>query len=84
MDELTFNDKGLIPAVVCDHETGEVLMVAWMNEEAVRNTVETKKATYWSRSRQKMWVKGETSGNTQEVRWIRTDCDADVLMLGVV
>lgn len=84
IDELRFNEQGLIPAVVCDHETGEVLMVAWMNEEAVRNTVETKKATYWSRSRQKMWVKGETSGNTQEVRWIRTDCDADVLMLGVV
>lgn len=84
IDELTFNDQGLIPAVVCDHETGEVLMVAWMNEEAVRQTVETKKATYWSRSRQKMWVKGETSGNTQEVKWIRLDCDADVLMLGVV
>ncbi len=84
IDELTFNDQGLIPAVVCDHESGEVLMVAWMNQEAVRNTVETKKATYWSRSREKMWVKGETSGNTQEVMWIRTDCDADVLMLGVV
>lgn len=83
-DELKFNEQGLIPAVVCDHETGEVLMVAWMNEEAVKQTVETKKATYWSRSRQKMWVKGETSGNTQEVRWIRLDCDADVLMLGVV
>lgn len=83
-DELRFNEQGLIPAVVCDHETGEVLMVAWMNEEAVKNTVETRKATYWSRSREKMWVKGETSGNTQEVKWIRTDCDADVLMLGVV
>lgn len=83
-DELKFNDQGLIPAVVCDHETGEVLMVAWMNEEAVKLTAETKKATYWSRSRQKMWVKGETSGNTQEVKWIRTDCDEDVLMLGVV
>ena len=83
-DELKFNDQGLIPAVVCDHETGEVLMVAWMNEEAVKLTAETKKATYWSRSRQSMWVKGETSGNTQEVKWIRMDCDADVLMIGVV
>ncbi len=82
-DELKFNGQGLIPAVVCDHGSGEVLMVAWMNEDAVKQTVETRKATYWSRSRQKSWVKGETSGNVQKVHWIRTDCDADVLMLGV-
>lgn len=83
IDELKFNDQGLIPAVVCDHESGEVLMVAWMNRAAVEQTVETGKATYYSRSRDKMWVKGETSGNVQTVRWVRTDCDADVLMLGV-
>lgn len=82
-DELKFNDQGLIPAVVCDHESGEVLMVAWMNRAAVEQTVETGKATYYSRSRQKMWVKGETSGNVQIVHWLRTDCDADVLLLGV-
>ncbi|MGC9318804.1 MAG: phosphoribosyl-AMP cyclohydrolase [Armatimonadota bacterium] len=82
-DELKFDDQGLLPAVVCDHETGEVLMVAYMNEDAVRRTVETGKATYWSRSRQKMWVKGETSGNVQRVRWIRLDCDGDTLLLGV-
>lgn len=83
IDELRFNEQGLIPAVVCDHETGEVLMVAWMNEEAAKHTADTGKATYWSRSREKLWVKGETSGNVQKVHWIRTDCDADVLMIGV-
>lgn len=83
IDELKFNEQGLIPAVVCDHETGEVLMVAWMNREAVEQTVETGRATYFSRSRNQMWVKGETSGNVQTVRWIRLDCDGDVLMLGV-
>ncbi|MGD9497115.1 MAG: phosphoribosyl-AMP cyclohydrolase [Armatimonadota bacterium] len=83
IDELKFNDQGLIPAVVCDHATGEVLMVAWMNEAALRQTVETGRATYWSRSRQRLWVKGETSGNVQTVRWVRIDCDGDVLMLGV-
>ncbi len=82
-DELQFNEQGLIPAVVCDHETNEVLMVAWMNEEAVRHTVETGNATYWSRSRQELWIKGGTSGNFQKVHWIRVDCDEDVLMLGV-
>ncbi|MEA3404004.1 MAG: phosphoribosyl-AMP cyclohydrolase [Armatimonadota bacterium] len=82
-DDLEFNDQGLIPAVVCDHETSEVLMVAYMNEDALRQTIETGKATYWSRSRQKMWVKGETSGNTQRVNWIRLDCDGDTLLLGV-
>jgi len=83
IDELEFDDRGLIPAVVCDHETNEVLMVAYMNEEAVRQTVETGRATFYSRSRQKMWVKGETSGHTQDVKWIRLDCDGDTLMLGV-
>lgn len=83
LDELKFNEQGLIPAVVCDAQTNEVLMVAWMNRAAVEQTVETGKATYYSRSRHKLWVKGETSGNVQTVHWIRTDCDADVLLLGV-
>lgn len=83
IDELKFDDRGLIPAVVCNADTNEVLMVAWMNQAAVLQTVETGLATYYSRSRQQMWVKGETSGHTQTVRWLRTDCDGDVLMLGV-
>ncbi len=83
LDELRFDDRGLIPAVVCDADTQQVLMVAWMNKEALLRTVETGLATYYSRSRQKIWVKGETSGHTQKVKWLRTDCDGDVLLLGV-
>lgn len=82
-DALKFNDQGLLPAVVCDHQTQEVLMVAYMNLEAFRRTVETGHATYWSRSRGKFWVKGETSGHYQRVRWIRLDCDGDCLLVGV-
>ena len=83
IDEVRFDDRGLVAAVVCDHETNEVLMLGYMNEEALRQTVETGRATFFSRSRQKLWVKGETSGNVQVVRWVRLDCDADVLMIGV-
>ena len=82
-DALKFNDQGLLTAVVCDHQTQEVLMVAYMNLEAFRRTVETGHATYWSRSRGKFWVKGETSGHYQRVRWIRLDCDGDCLLVGV-
>jgi len=80
---LKFDDQGLIPAVVCDHQTHEVLMVAYMNAEALRCTVETGQATFWSRSRQKSWVKGESSGHLQVVHWVRLDCDGDCLLLGV-
>ena len=80
---LKFDEKDLIPAVVVHHETGEVLMVAYMNEEAVRMTAETGLATFWSRSRQKFWIKGETSGQTLNVKWIRTDCDTDALVVAV-
>lgn len=66
-----------------DATTGEVLMLAWMNEEAVRKTLETGRATYWSRSRQSFWVKGETSGNVQELVDLRVDCDGDSLLLRV-
>jgi phosphoribosyl-AMP cyclohydrolase len=80
---LKFDEHGLIPAVVCDYQTNAVLMVGYMNEEAVRRTVETGRATFWSRSRQQYWVKGETSGHLQLVQWIRLDCDGDCLLVGV-
>lgn len=83
IDDLKFDDNGLIPAIAQDAETGEVLMVAWMNAESFQATVETGNATYWSRSRQKFWVKGESSGHLQKVKWIRTDCDKDVLLIGI-
>ncbi|MCH2457383.1 MAG: phosphoribosyl-AMP cyclohydrolase [Henriciella sp.] len=78
-----FNSDGLIPAVAQDSATGEVLMMAWMNEEALRQTIETGEATYFSRSRGKLWRKGETSGNTQSVDEILIDCDQDTLLLKV-
>ncbi|MBP1804266.1 phosphoribosyl-AMP cyclohydrolase [Rubellimicrobium aerolatum] len=80
---LTFNEAGLIPAVAQDHATGEVLMLAWMTAEAVRRTLETRRATYWSRSRQAFWTKGETSGHVQELVEMRIDCDRDALLLTV-
>ena len=81
MTEPRFDDQGLIPAVAQQWDTGEVLMVAWMDAEALRRTLETRRATYWSRSRQEYWVKGETSGHTQVVREVRIDCDGDTLLL---
>jgi phosphoribosyl-AMP cyclohydrolase len=78
---LVYNDAGLIPAVAQDSRSKDVLMMAWMNEEAVKKTFETGKATYWSRSRKSFWVKGETSGHTQKVVDIRIDCDRDCILL---
>jgi len=78
---LSFDANGLIPAVVQDHATKAVLMVAWMNAEAVRLTLETGRATYWSRSRNCIWVKGETSGHGQAVVDFRIDCDRDTLLI---
>ncbi len=75
--------NGLVPVIVQDAETGDVLMLAYMNEEAYQKTLETGKATYWSRSRQKLWVKGESSGNIQEVKGIYVDCDEDTILLKV-
>ena len=72
---------GLVTAVVQQHDTREVLMVAWMDDEALRRTLTTGRATYWSRSRQEYWVKGETSGNGQWVQEVRVDCDGDTLLL---
>jgi phosphoribosyl-AMP cyclohydrolase len=76
-------NNGLIPAVVQDYRTGEVLMLAYMNEEAFTETLKTRKATYYSRSRKSLWVKGETSGHVQLVKEIRVDCDLDTLLLKV-
>jgi phosphoribosyl-AMP cyclohydrolase len=81
VEALQFDANGLICAVAQQHDTGEVLMVAWMDAEAVRRTLATGRATYWSRSRGAYWVKGETSGHTQRVLEVRHDCDADALLL---
>lgn len=78
--DLTYNSDGLIPCIVQDAETLDVLMMAWMNEEAVRRTLDEKTTWFWSRSRQKFWHKGEESGNTQELVELRYDCDADTLL----
>jgi phosphoribosyl-AMP cyclohydrolase len=80
---IRFDERGLVPAVVQDGTTGQVLMVAWMNEEALRRTQETGQAHFWSRSRQELWRKGATSGNVMAVREIWLDCDADTLLLKV-
>lgn len=80
-NELRYDERGLIPAVVQDATTLEVLMVAYMNAEALRLTQATGEAHFWSRSRQSMWHKGATSGNVQRIRQIRYDCDADTLLL---
>jgi phosphoribosyl-AMP cyclohydrolase len=77
------NAEGLICAVAQQRGTGEVLMVAWMNDEALEKTLTTRKGTYFSRSRQKLWVKGETSGHTQQVHEVRLDCDGDTVLLVV-
>ena len=82
--ELKFNHHGLIPAVLQDYYTRQVLMVAYMNKEALDKTLETGKATFWSRSRKELWTKGETSGNYQEVVAIDYDCDADTLLVQVL
>ncbi|MEY2882037.1 MAG: hypothetical protein RLZZ15_4417 [Verrucomicrobiota bacterium] len=78
-----FDADGLIPCITQDAQSGEVLMFAFMNAESLALTLATRKATYWSRSRKKLWVKGEESGNVQHVRELRTDCDQDVLLLKV-
>jgi len=83
LDGLKYDKDGLIPCVAQDAENGEVLMVAYMNRDALRATVETGLGNYWSRSRKKFWVKGESSGHTQEVREIRFDCDKDCVLIKV-
>lgn len=83
LEEISFNDEGLIPVIAQDSETGKVLMLAWMNREALELTAENREAVYWSRSRQKLWHKGEQSGHVQNVVEIRFDCDEDVILLKV-
>ena len=80
---LKCTSDGLVPAVVQQHDTGEVLMLGWMDDEALARTLGTRRATYWSRSRQEYWVKGETSGHRQHVVEVRLDCDGDTLLVKV-
>lgn len=83
LGKINWAEDGLVPAIAQDVHTGRVLMVAWMDREALKRTVETGEAIYWSRSRKKLWHKGEESGHTQKVKEIRIDCDADVILLQV-
>ena len=82
-DKLKFDDKGLIPAIIQEQRTGRVLMMAWMNRSSLEKTIATGKTHFWSRSRQKFWMKGETSGHTQSVKDIAFDCDGDTLLIQV-
>jgi phosphoribosyl-AMP cyclohydrolase len=82
-DRLKRDDQGLVPAVVQQHDTGEVLMVGWMDDEALHRTLTSGRTTFWSRSRQEYWVKGETSGHRQHVKEVRLDCDGDTLLVKV-
>jgi len=83
IDGLKFNDDGLIPAIIQEEGTGRVLMMAWMNADSIGDTIETGKTHFWSRSRQKYWMKGESSGNTQQVKDVAYDCDGDTLLIQV-
>ncbi len=83
LNQVAWNEMGLVPAIAQDAETGLVLMVAWMNREALALTARESRAVYWSRSRDRLWRKGEKSGHVQQVREIRLDCDADVIVLQV-
>jgi len=83
VDDILWNSDGLAPAIAQDAETGKILMVAWMNREALQLTVIENRAIYWSRSRQKIWRKGEESGNVQQLKELRIDCDKDVIMMQV-
>ena len=82
-DTIQFNEKGLVPVITQDYSSNEILMMAWMNKEALDLSIETKKAVYFSRSRKKLWFKGEESGHSQEIIEIFTDCDHDVILLKV-
>jgi len=83
LDTIKWDEQGLIPAIAQDAESGEVLMMAWMNREALVLSIEQNRAVYWSRSRQKLWFKGEESGHVQKLKELRIDCDADVILLQV-
>jgi len=83
LDEIKWNSEGLVPAIAQDHKTGRVLMMAWMNRESLALTAAEQRAIYWSRSRGKLWHKGEESGHVQKLHEMRLDCDADVIILMV-
>lgn len=83
LDEIKWNEVGLVPAIAQQHDTGKVLMVAWMNREALETTLKEGRAVYFSRSRQKLWRKGEESGHVQQLKEIRIDCDSDVILMQV-
>ena len=83
LNEIKWDEHGLVPVIAQDADTGEVLMFAWMNREALSRTVESGEAVYWSRSRRKLWHKGEESGHVQRVTDVRLDCDGDVVLLRV-
>ncbi|HJO87101.1 MAG TPA: phosphoribosyl-AMP cyclohydrolase, partial [Rhodospirillales bacterium] len=83
LDSLSFNDDGLIPAIAQQHDSGEVLMMAWMNRDAITATLEEGRVVYWSRSRQALWHKGESSDQVQALKEMRWDCDSDTLLLQV-
>ena len=83
LDEVVFDSEGLIPAIAQEVGTGRLLMTAWMNREALAETVRSGRAVYWSRSRKRLWRKGEESGHVQQIRQVRLDCDGDVIMLEV-
>ena len=83
LDKIKWDDKGLVPVITQENATGDVLMFAWMNREALQKTAELKRAVYFSRSRNKLWFKGEESGHVQQVHDIRLDCDNDVVLLKV-
>lgn len=83
LDEIKWDEKGLVPAIAQDHKTGRILMMAWMNPEALELTIKEQRAIYYSRSRQTLWRKGESSGHVQKLHEVRLDCDADVITLSV-
>ncbi|MCB5363629.1 phosphoribosyl-AMP cyclohydrolase [Pusillimonas sp. CC-YST705] len=83
LNEVVFDAQGLVPVIAQDHQTGDVLMVAWANTEALQETAASRRAVYWSRSRKRLWRKGEESGHVQQVHDIRLDCDGDVVLLKV-
>jgi phosphoribosyl-AMP cyclohydrolase len=83
LDAIKFNADGLVPAIIQELSTGRVLMMAWMNRDSLRTTLETRRTHFWSRSRQRFWMKGETSGHVQEVKDVAFDCDGDTLLIQV-
>ena len=83
LNKINWSEDGLVPAIAQDAVTGRVLMFAWMDREALKRTVELGEAVYWSRSRKKLWHKGEESGHTQRVKEVRVDCDQDVILLSI-